>query len=269
MNKLEFQELVYEKGRELYRDMPWRRDVRPYYILVSEVMLQQTQVSRVVPKFESFIAAFPDVKSIADAELGDVLKLWSGLGYNRRAKYLWQSARVIRGEFDGDFPEKLEDLVKLPGIGPNTAGAIMAYAYNQPVVFVETNIRTVYLHHFFPNRDDVADSEVRDKVAKTLDTEHPRDWYWALMDYGAELKKQRLGSIRSSKHYTKQPKLTGSLREMRGRILKALATGPLPESKLREATHADERYATAKSDLIREQLISQAGQIVRLGTGDS
>ena len=265
MSVPDFQELVWRKGRELYRDMPWRRDVRPYYVLVSERMLQQTQVSRVIPKFEQFVRAFPDIESLASAELGDVLKLWSGLGYNRRAKYLWQAARVIWDDFGGRFPETTEQLMKLPGVGPNTAGAIMAYAHNEPVVFIETNIRSVYLHHFFVNRDDVADSEIREKVAETMDHEHPREWYWALMDYGTELKSQKLGNIRSSKHYTKQSKLAGSLREMRGRILEALASGPLSEPQLRAAVQADERYTTAKSDLISEKLISQAGSSIRLG----
>jgi A/G-specific adenine glycosylase len=260
-----FQSLVWEKGRELYRDMLWRRDVRPYYVLVSELMLQQTQVSRVTPKFDEFVRAFPDVESLASAELGDVLQLWSGLGYNRRAKYLWQAAHMICDEFGGRFPSNVEELTKLPGVGPNTAGAIMAYAYNQPVVFIETNIRTVYLHHFFADSDDVADSEIRDKVAETIDHEHPREWYWALMDYGAELKAQKLGNIRSSKHYTKQSKLAGSLREMRGRILKALASGPLSEPQLRAAVQVDERYATAKSDLLAEQLISQSNGTISLG----
>lgn len=249
----------------MYRDMPWRRDVRPYYVLVSELMLQQTQVSRVAPKFDEFVRAFPDVESLASAELGDVLQLWSGLGYNRRAKYLWQAACMIRDELGSQFPNTIEGLTKLPGVGPNTAGAIMAYAYNQPVVFIETNIRTVYLHHFFADRDDVADSEIQGKVAETIDHEHPREWYWALMDYGAELKTQKLGNIRGSKHYTKQPKLAGSLREMRGRILKALASGPLSESQLRTAVQADERYTTAKTDLISEKLISQVGSSIRLG----
>ena len=265
MNVPDFQELVWEKGRGLYRDMPWRRDVRPYYVLVSELMLQQTQVSRVAPKFDEFVRVFPDVESLARAELGDVLQLWSGLGYNRRAKYLWQAASVIQDEFSGAFPKTLEGLTKLPGVGPNTAGAIMTYAHNKPVVFVETNIRSVYLHHFFMNRDDVADSEIREKVAETMDHEHPREWYWALMDYGTELKAQKLGNIHGSKHYTKQPKLAGSLREMRGRILKALAAGPLPEPELRATVQADKRYASAKSDLLAEQLISQANGMISLG----
>ena len=254
-----FQEIVWEQGRELYRDMAWRRDTRPYYVLVSELMLQQTQVARVEVKFAEFIARFPDVASLAQASLGDVLELWSGLGYNRRAKFLWQAAQKICGEFSGAFPDTIEQLVCLPGVGPNTAGAIMAYTYNKPVVFVETNIRTVYLYHFFPNRDDVADSEIRELVASTLDIEHPREWYWALMDYGTLLKSQRLGHISSSKHYAKQPKLAGSMREMRGRILKALAHGRLDDVELRVVVGADRRYEQARASLENEGLIEPAG----------
>ncbi len=261
----DFQELVWERGRELYRDMAWRRGTRPYYVLVSEMMLQQTQVARVEVKFAEFIATFPDIQSLANAQLSDVLALWSGLGYNRRAKFLWQAAQMIRDEFGGTFPERADELVKLPGVGKNTAGAIAAYAFNQPVVFVETNIRTVYLHHFFTDRDDVADAEICEKVAGTLDHEHPREWYWALMDYGSWLKTQRLGHISGSKHYTKQPKLAGSVREMRGRILKALAAGALSESALKSAVGADERYNKAKRDLLAEGMISQTNRTISLG----
>lgn len=251
-----FQNLVWEKGRELYRDMAWRRDTRPYYVLVSEIMLQQTQVSRVESKFAAFITRFPDIDSLANAKLGEVIALWNGLGYNRRAKFLWQAAQMIQHEFDGSFPDTIDHLIKLPGVGKNTAGAVMTYAFNLPVVFVETNIRTVYLHHFFADRDNVADAEICKKVAETLDHEHPREWYWALMDYGNWLKSQRLGHISSSKHYAKQSRLAGSMREMRGRILKTLAIGPLTEKTLRQTVQADERFMLALDSLQAEGLIS-------------
>lgn len=249
--------MVWEKGRELYRDMAWRHDTQPYYILVSEMMLQQTQVSRVETKFAEFVARFPDVSSLARASLGEVLQLWSGLGYNRRAKFLWQAAQMIEREFSGAFPDTIDQLVRLPGVGPNTAGAIAAYAYNQPVAFVETNIRTVYLHHFFPNRDNVADSDIRELVATTLDEEHPREWYWALMDYGTWLKSQRLGHISGSKHYAKQSKLAGSVREMRGRILRTLAQETISDEALRTAVLADDRYDVAIASLQAEGLVQR------------
>jgi A/G-specific adenine glycosylase len=141
-------------------------------LLVSELMLQQTQVARVIPKYQSFLEQFPDVQSLAMADLSDVLRVWQGLGYNRRAKFLWQAAGAI--DVLGNFPTTYEELVKLPGIGSNTAGAILAYACNQPVVFVETNVRTVYIHHFFADRIDIHDREILSLVGQTLDREHPR-----------------------------------------------------------------------------------------------
>lgn len=264
MSTDEFRALVWEKGQELYRDMAWRRDTRPYYVLVSEIMLQQTQVSRVETKFQEFIEQFPSVEALAGASLGDVLQVWNGLGYNRRAKFLWQAAQAIVNDHNGTFPATKESLMSLPGVGENTAGAILAYAFNVPVVFVETNIRTVYLHHFFENRDNVADSEIRDYVAKTFDRENPRQWYWALMDYGVWLKKQKLGHISRSKHYTKQSKLSGSLREMRGRILKALAKQSLTEAKLRKAVQADDRFTPSLETLLAEGLIERTARSWRL-----
>ncbi len=265
MTASQFQKLVQSKGGEFYRDMAWRVDTRPYYVLVSEIMLQQTQVSRVDAKFAEFVARFPDVESLAKSDLSDVLKAWSGLGYNRRAKFLWQAAQMIVSDFGGEIPRTKDDLVKLPGVGENTAGAILAYAYNQPVVFVETNIRTVYLHHFFADRDDVADVEIRDKVAETLDTEHPREWYWALMDHGVWLKSQKLGQITRSQHYAKQSKLAGSVREVRGQILKALQSGALSRVQLRAAINADERFDVASQGLLEEGLITEHSGKISLG----
>ena len=145
----EFQQLIKHRGQELFRPMPWREDTRPYYILVSELMLQQTQVDRVIPKFHQFIRQFPDQQSLTTAPLAQVLTVWQGLGYNRRAKYLQQAAQAVEERFSGQFPASQKELVSLPGVGPNTAGAILAYAFNQPAIFIETNIRTVYIHHFF------------------------------------------------------------------------------------------------------------------------
>lgn len=264
METVAFQKLVKNKGKKLYRNMAWRADTRPYYVLVSEIMLQQTQVARVEVKFAEFIARFQDVEALASAPLGDVLTFWSGLGYNRRAKFLWQAAQTVVRDFAGMIPHEQKDLVKLPGVGVNTAGAILAYSFNQPVVFVETNIRTVYIHHFFPNRDDVADDEIRDRVAQTLDTKSPREWYWALMDYGVWLKAQKFGQITRSKHYAKQSKLEGSLREMRGRIIKALSQKPMPELTLRGAVQADARFEHALQSLVAEGLVEQSPGLLSL-----
>ncbi|MFS8118712.1 MAG: hypothetical protein ACMG55_09515, partial [Microcoleus sp.] len=216
-----FRNEVWQYYRENARNMPWRETVDPYFILVSEVMLQQTQVVRVVPKYTAFVTRFPTITSLATATLAEVLELWSGLGYNRRAKFLWLAAREVTTHFGGQMPQTVDGLTKLPGIGPNTAGAIMAYAYNQPVVFVETNIRTVYFHHFFTDQVKVADKEISALLSQTIDSETPREWYWALMDYGSYLKAQAGSHLQKSAHYTKQPPLAGSLREVRGQILNA------------------------------------------------
>ncbi|HET9174252.1 MAG TPA: hypothetical protein VFN56_03145, partial [Candidatus Saccharimonadales bacterium] len=127
-------------------DLPWRQPnaagrFDPYAITVSECMLQQTQVSRVLGKYQEFLAQFPTVAALANADLGAVLRVWSGLGYNRRAKFLWQTAQLVLSSSSQQFPRSLPELVALPGIGANTAGAILAYAFNEPAVFVETNIR--------------------------------------------------------------------------------------------------------------------------------
>jgi len=253
----DFQEIVWEKGRELYRSMPWREDTRAYYVLVSELMLQQTQVDRVIPKFEAFIEAFPDVQALAGATLGEVLTLWSGLGYNRRAKFLHAAAKVVVHDFRGEIPANHDDLVSLPGVGPNTAGAILAYSFNQPVVYVETNIRTVYFEHFFEHELNVTDTQLRELVAATLDNEHPREWYWALMDYGSWLKRNGRGAIDKSAHYKKQSPLKGSLREARGIVLKTLANGPRTRQELLVLLNDDARMYSAIDALLTEKLITE------------
>ncbi len=257
MTNSEFQELVWEQGRVLYRDMPWRRDTQPYYVLVSEIMLQQTQVERVVPKFEAFIARFPDIEELAAAPLADVLVAWSGLGYNRRAKFLHEAAKKIMHDYAGVFPDTFEQLITLPGVGANTAGAVLAYSFNVGRPFIETNVRTVYFHHYFADTALVSDKELRELVADTLDREHPREWYWALMDYGSYLKRQGVGKIDKSKHYKKQTALKGSVREVRGAIIKALTGAPYNEADLKDCLAADERFAVALAGLLHDGLISK------------
>lgn len=264
MNIAEFQEIIWEQGRGLYRSMPWREDTQPYYVLVSELMLQQTQVDRVIPKFQAFIERFPSVQDLAAASLADVLVLWSGLGYNRRAKFLHSAAQKVMQDFDGVIPHSFDELVSLPGVGPNTAGAIMAYSFNQPVVFIETNVRSVYFHHFFDDQPSVTDKELRELVATTIDHEHPREWYWALMDYGTWLKKQGHGAIDKSAHYKKQSPLKGSVREIRGLILKQLALGDASIEQLADTLPDDERFQVAMNGLLKEGLITQTGQRLHL-----
>ena len=264
MNREVFQELIWDKARELYRDMPWRDHPEPYYVLVSELMLQQTQVDRVIPKFNEFITAFPTILVLAQASLAEVLKLWSGLGYNRRAKFLHHAAQKVVNEFGGEIPDTLEGLVSLPGVGPNTAGAILAYGFNKPAVFIETNVRTVYFHHFFEDRTDISDKELKQVVEETVDTEHPREWYWAMMDYGSFLKKQGLGANDKSRHYKKQSPLKGSLREVRGLILKHLTARDYDEDELRGSLPQDERFDTALEALQKEGVVKRTGQRLHL-----
>lgn len=251
----------HQHGRH---DLPWR-EAGPdaYHVTVSELMLQQTQVGRVIPKYQQFLKQFPTVQSLAAAELGDVLRVWSGLGYNRRAKFLWQAARQVVQDYNGVFPEQAGELIKLPGIGTNTAGAILAYAYNQPVIFIETNIRTVYIHHFFHDHTDVADKAILALVTETVDHEHPREWYWALMDYGAHLK-QTVGNVnRQSRTYTRQSTFQGSQRQVRGQVLRLLGGGPHTHAKLQKQI-ADARLPAVIEDLLNEGLIQRSGKSYRL-----
>ncbi len=220
----------YEKcGRH---ELPWRRDHDPYKILVSELMLQQTQVQRVVPKYEAFIKQYPTVQKLAQASLGDVLRLWQGLGYNRRAKYLCQTAVCIIHDTHGEWPQTLVGLQALPGVGPYTAAAICAFAYNQPVELIETNVRQVYIHHFFKLQVEVTDREILEQVRRTVPEGQSRQWYAALMDYGTHLKSLHGNNTRVVKGYTKQSKFKGSNREVRGAILRALTTQLLTKTQL-------------------------------------
>ena len=243
-------------------DLPWRvpdsdGTLNPYHILVSEIMLQQTQVSRVIPKYEIFLKRFPTVRQLAEAPLGEVLISWQGLGYNRRAKFLWQAAQITLRDYDGELPDDSEALEGLPGIGRNTAGAIRAYAFNQPTLFIETNIRTAYIHHFFHDQQGVPDRSIMELLSQTLDRTNPREFYWALMDYGSYLK-QTVGNLcRASRAYARQPKFHGSLRQIRGQVLRMLATGQLSEGELSQRI-TDDRLEAVLDALEREGLINRS-----------
>lgn len=253
-----FLETVWGYYRDYGRhDLPWRQpepdgSFDSYKIMVSEIMLQQTQVPRVVPKYAEFLKRFPNVQSLAAAELGDVLRVWQGLGYNRRAKFLWQAAQKVTEL--GEFPAGQAELVKLPGIGSNTAGAILAYAHNEPAVFIETNIRTVYIYHFYGDRAEVDDQEIRELLDNTLDREQPREFYWALMDYGSHLKATVGNLNKVSKQYAKQSAFNGSRRQVRGAVLRALGGGPLTLVELRKMI-PDKRIESVLQDLSAEGLI--------------
>lgn len=253
------------RHQERPRVMPWRENLDPYWILVSEIMLQQTQVSRVEPKFREFVAKFPDIETLAKADLADVLVAWNGLGYNRRAKFLWQSAQMICESFGGEVPREISQLIQLPGVGENTAGAIAAYAFNEPAIFIETNVRTVILHNFFADRDGVTDAEIREKLNTIINRDHPRAFYWAIMDYGTELK-STLGNVsRRAKSYAKQSKFDGSDRQIRGHILRILGEKSLAKTELSQEI-GDPRFDKIMADLLCENLIHEKQGKIRLGT---
>ncbi|MEN9621960.1 MAG: hypothetical protein RLZZ67_394 [Candidatus Parcubacteria bacterium] len=221
MNTKKFQSIIKDYYAKCGRHtLPWRQTCDPYEILVSEIMLQQTQVSRVMTKYNEFLTLFPTAHDLAQASTATVLKTWQGLGYNRRALNLKRAAETIVKNFGGKFPRTAEELESLPGIGQSTRGAIMAFAFGIPTVFIETNIRAIYLHHFFPTQRNVHDRDILPFIEKTLDTENPRDWYYALMDYGVHLKQTLPNPSRKSVHHTKQSSFKGSNREVRSRILK-------------------------------------------------
>jgi A/G-specific adenine glycosylase len=223
-----FQKLILFHFRSQGRDFPWRRTRDPYRILVSEFMLQQTQTSRVKSKYREFIRAFPTVRKLAAAPRAAVLAQWQGLGYNRRAVALHETARAIVANHRGRVPGERESLMSLPGVGQSTAGAVRAFAFGKPEVLVETNIRRVFLHLFFSDRQGVRDAELHPFIERTMDHENPRSWYYALMDYGVHLAGNVPNPNRRSVHYAKQSRFEGSHRQLRGQVLRwVLQEGPV------------------------------------------
>lgn len=258
----EFRRLVYAIYDRVHRsDLPWRLTRDPYRIMVSEIMLQQTQVARVRKKYEEFLKQFPDVEALAGATLQEVLVAWQGLGYNRRGIALKRAAEEIISRFGGAVPLKAEELRTLPGIGPYTSGAIAAFSGNRPELFIETNIRTVFLHLFFADQQGVPDREIMPLIEKTLDREQPREWYYALMDYGVHLKQKTANPGRRSAHHQRQTPFKGSNREVRSRLLKAILAGEsVTEKELAAARPGDEeRVVKNLADLVREGFIVMEG----------
>lgn len=239
-------------------DLPWRQTHDVYRILVSEVMLQQTQVERVVPLYKNFIKQFPTAKSLAAASLGEVLKCWQGLGYNRRAKMLHNAAKelIVRKI------TSISELETLPGVGPYTARAVAAFAWNAEGIVIETNIRTVVIHHFFSNKEKVSDAEIEKVLMQALPKGKSREWYSALMDYGAYLKRSGISHNAKSKGYVKQSKFVGSLREARGALLRELAEGAAGSVRLAGLLGADRRVQmhTALEALVAEGLVEKDGR---------
>ncbi|HUD03937.1 MAG TPA: A/G-specific adenine glycosylase [Candidatus Paceibacterota bacterium] len=258
MTATKFKEIIWKYYKEHGRyNLAWRNlpadeagTKDPYKILVSEVMLQQTQVARVKTKYEEFLKKFPTVKMLARASTKDVLKVWQGLGYNRRALYLKKAAEISQRDFGGIFPPNREQLEKLPGIGQSTSGALMAFAFNIPVTFIETNIRSVYIHHFgnellrrsasSPHKsatEGINDKDIIAMIEKHMRKDkriygNPRCWYYALMDYGVYLKENHTNPSRKSIGYKKQSSFKGSRRELRAKILRLFLKKPLTEKEI-------------------------------------
>ncbi len=221
--KLEiFKKTVWDFYQENKRDFVWRQTIDPYKILVSEIMLQQTQTYRVATKFPPFISEYPTFQALAQASTSEVLSLWVGLGYNRRALALHEIAKRVVSEHNGQLPNSVEILKTFKGLGHATASSIIAFAFNEPTEFIETNVRAVYLHTFFNNQDEVDDRELLPFVRATVDKQNPREWYYAIMDYGVYLKKLYKNPSRKSKHYKLQSPFEGSLRQVRGALVRLL-----------------------------------------------
>jgi A/G-specific adenine glycosylase len=257
-----FRKKIYDYFDAEGRDLPWRKRPDPYRVLVSEIMLQQTQVERVIEKYQKFLAAFPDFSALANAPLTKLLALWSGLGYNRRALALKALAQKVVEDYGGKLPSEAEELIALPGIGKYTAGAVMTFAFNKPMVFIDTNIRRVYIHEFLWMDEKIHDHDLMPLVEQTIDDMNPRKWYNALMDYGAMLKLKHVNPNRKSIHYVRQSPFENSNRQVRGKILKALVTrSPLTIRQLVEASGIDpQRIQSILAQLAEEGFIKKRGR---------
>lgn len=246
-------------------DLPWRGEFEPYHVFLSEIMLQQTQVPRVLEKFKLFLSNYHDIHSLAAASQSEVLRDWKGLGYNRRALFLHRSAIEIVERYQGILPDDEASLLQLPGIGTATARAMLAYAYNKPVIYIETNIRATFIHHFFADQDNVSDSQLEPIARECLGGVEPRHWYSGLMDYGTWLKKAHGNPNRRSKHYSVQSKFEGSDRQLRGKILDLLLEEPANYEELNAALPGEEhRLQRIINDLQKEGFVHEEQAKYRL-----
>lgn len=246
--------------REHGRKLPWRETRSAYRILVSEVMLQQTQADRVVPKYREFLRRFPTWSALAGASTAEVMRAWQGLGYYRRAFNLQRAAQSVVRDFGGKLPRDPAVIRTLPGVGSYTAGAVCAFAFDVAVPIIETNVRSVFLYTFFLKRKSVSDAEILQLVEETLDRRNPRDWYYALMDLGSELKRHRRGINTRSKHHAKQSPYHGSNRQARAAVLKTLAErGAVTEAEIARLLQAERaRIERAVEGLLREGLVRRS-----------
>jgi A/G-specific adenine glycosylase len=254
-----FQAFIWDFYKNFGRSFVWRNIECPYKVLISEIMLQQTQTYRVEPKFEQFIVVFPTVEVLAQATLKEVLSIWQGLGYNRRALYLHKTAQKIMQEYQGQLPADSCILETFPGIGKATANSICAFAFNIPTIFIETNIRAVFIHTFFRDKKRVSDTSILPLVKAAIDKENPREWYYALMDYGVYLKKNYSNPSRKSRHHIIQSKFEGSDRQIRGAIIRLLTMHKeMREVEIvKELKKESNRVIGILQQLCKENLIEQ------------
>jgi A/G-specific adenine glycosylase len=244
------------------RNLPWRNTRDPYNILISEVMLQQTQVSRVLLKYQEFLKTFPDVHALAASRPAEVIRIWKGLGYNRRALYLRETAIAVVEKYNGAFPQTIKELRSLLGIGPYTAGAIMVFAYEKDEIMIDTNIRQIITHFFF---DDISQSEkiIEETAWKLLPKGRSWDWHQALMDYGA-LELERVGKIKKSE---KKP-FKETSRFYRGRIIDTLRIQKTPQhdiiSSLMSYGKPPQDIQTIIEKLILDGLVIREKEILSL-----
>lgn len=276
LSRDDFCALIWDAGEKLYRDLPWRYINDPYAVMLSEIMLQQTQVSRVEKFWTRFLSQFPTLDALAAAAVSDVVQAWQGLGYNRRALALKKTAEICSEQFQGNLPRTEEELLTLPGIGPATAAGVMAFAYHQPAVYLETNVRTVFLHELFPEADEVKDKELIPYIEDACPDSRVDAWYYALLDYGAHLKLSVVNPSRRSAHYARQSAFEGSRRQKRAEILRiVLAEGSLSvgevfvrlnneEIKAGRPEVSEEDFESIVSDLVSEGFFKREGDMLLL-----
>lgn len=260
--KMKFLSCIYDFYDSNYRHLPWRTTDNSYHILVSEVMLQQTQVARVIEKYSQFIKKFPTVETLASSSLRDVLAVWQGLGYNRRAKYLWECAKTIVAQYNGKIPDNESELQKLPGLGKATAASVSIFAFGKPALYIETNVRTVYIYTFFDTDKKISDAMIEPLLKATIDTNNPKQFYNALMDCGTYIK-QHYNFTRHSAQYRLQSPYHTSLRKIRGDIVRYLVrNGATHKDVLIQNLHyAPEKIAQALDALCQENMICEEKNI--------
>ncbi|MEJ5361903.1 MAG: A/G-specific adenine glycosylase [Spirochaetota bacterium] len=260
--KKKFLSSIYTFYDSNYRHLPWRNTDNPYHILVSEVMLQQTQVNRTIEKYSAFIKKFPTVEALAQARLHEVLAAWQGLGYNRRAKYLWQAAQIIVSQYNGTVPDSQHELEKLPGLGKATAASVAIFAFGRSALYIETNVRTVYIYSFFADNEKVSDVMIEPLLKATMDTTNPKKFYNALMDCGTYIK-QYYNFSRNSVHYKVQTPYSTSLRKVRGDIVKYIVNnGAVSKDILiQQLNYSPEKIQQALDALCHEKLICESKSI--------